>query len=221
MQNDLTDITILLDRSGSMTAIADDTVGGYRAFIEKQRSLPGRCVVSLFQFDNEFECVYTALPAGDVPELIFEPRASTALLYAMCRAIAETGARLRAMPEDDRPAHVMFVTITDGEENASGAPFTYDHLSAVIDHQQKKYNWRFLYLGANQDAIKAASRMGIHASSTLTFHASGDGTKSAFYSVSKYAANVRAGDAAAQFDAEDRELQRQAAQKKPNAGDES
>lgn len=211
MMNNLTDVTILLDRSGSMVTIADDTIGGYNSFMESLRNK--HCNVSLYQFDNEIECLYVARRALLVPPLThatFCPRASTALLQAVCEVVDMTGARLRALPEYERPAHVLFAIITDGMENASPHRYTYESMSAKIEHQRNKYNWNVLYLGANQDAIKVAARMGIERGSSLTYAANGIGTRSAFYSAGKYATNVASGMSGVSFDAEDLELQAKA-----------
>ena len=102
-----TDITMVLDRSGSMQSIKTDTIGGFDAFISEQRQVPGRCTVSLVQFDNEYEEVYTGRPIAEVPTLTLVPRGSTAMLDAIGRAVNATGARLAAMPEDRRPGTVI------------------------------------------------------------------------------------------------------------------
>lgn len=214
MRSDYTDISIVLDRSGSMVSVWDDTIGGFNAFIQRQQELPGKCNVSLCQFDNEYECLYTACPIHDAPLLTrrtYEPRGSTALLQAMCLTIHAAGARLAAMPEAERPARVLFVTITDGQENASPREYTYARLCDLVTHQRKEYNWDFVYLGANQDAFKTASRMGFLTRSSMTYTANDIGTASAFDSVGKYAANVRGGVHNVAFDDEDKKWQADAA----------
>jgi len=110
----LTHVYVLLDRSGSMSAIADDTVGGFAAFIREQRAVAGRCRLSLAQFDDTYERVYASVDIQDVPALDLQPRGSTALHDAMVRLIGEAGAELAALPEDERPGTVLVAVLTDG-----------------------------------------------------------------------------------------------------------
>jgi hypothetical protein len=163
-----TDITMVLDRSGSMQSIRDDTIGGFDAFISEQRRLPGRCTVSLVQFDNVYEEVYTGRDLADVPSLTLAPRGSTAMLDAIGRAVNATGARLAAMPEDRRPGTVIVGIMTDGLENAS-REFTYPMVKAVIEHQEQVYGWTFMYMGANQDAIEVGASLGVARDRSLTY----------------------------------------------------
>jgi hypothetical protein len=168
MRNDLTDITVILDRSDSMQACKTDAEGGLNHFIQEQKQLPGEAIFTLVQFDTEYECVHRALPIRDVPACTLEPRGSTALLDAVGRTIEETGKRLAATPEQERPGLVVMVIVTDGEENASHT-FTLDRVKAMIDHQQSVYKWRFTYLGANQDSFAAAGGIGIAANDAADF----------------------------------------------------
>ena len=163
-----TDITMVLDRSGSMQSIKDDTIGGFDAFISEQRRLPGRCTVSLVQFDNLYEEVYTGRDLADVPSLTLVPRGSTAMLDAIGRAVNATGARLAAMPEDERPATVIVGIMTDGLENAS-REFTYPMVKALIEQQEQVYGWTFMYMGANQDAIEVGASLGVARDRSLTY----------------------------------------------------
>ena len=163
-----TDITMVLDRSGSMQSIKDDTIGGFDAFISEQRRLPGRCTVSLVQFDNVYEEVYTGRDLADVPSLTLVPRGSTAMLDAIGRAVNATGARLAAMPEDRRPGTVIVGIMTDGLENAS-REFTYPMVKALIEQQEQVYGWTFMYMGANQDAIEVGASLGVARDRSLTY----------------------------------------------------
>ena len=163
-----TDITMVLDRSGSMQSIKDDTIGGFDAFISEQRRLPGRCTVSLVQFDNVYEEVYTGRDLADVPSLTLVPRGSTAMLDAIGRAVNATGARLAAMPEDERPGTVIVGIMTDGLENAS-REFTYPMIKALIEQQEQVYGWTFMYMGANQDAIEVGASLGVARDRSLTY----------------------------------------------------
>jgi hypothetical protein len=160
MRQDLTDLTVVLDRSGSMHACRSDAEGGLNGLIAKQRELPGECTFTLVQFDTVYEFVHTAVPLRTVPHCSLEPRGNTALLDAVGRAIVETGARLRVLPEPERPGLVVFVIVTDGQENSSHE-YTKARVREMIEHQQSVYKWQFIYLGANQDAFAEAGGMGV------------------------------------------------------------
>ena len=160
MRNDLTDITMVIDRSGSMQSIRTDAEGGINSFIEQQRQEPGETLLTLVQFDTEYEFVHSGVPVKQIPAFTLVPRGSTALLDAVGRAINETGARLAAMAESQRPALVVFVIVTDGAENSS-REFTRDQIRTMVEHQQSAYKWQFTFLAANQDAFAAGGSMGI------------------------------------------------------------
>jgi hypothetical protein len=168
MKTDLTDITLVVDRSGSMQQIRSDAEGGVNAFIESQAREPGEALLTLVQFDTEYEFVHQGAPIGDVPKYQLVPRGSTALLDAVGRAINETGARLSAMPEAERPGLVIFVVMTDGLENSS-REFSKAQVKEMIERQQSVYSWHFTFLGANQDAFAEAGGMGIHAAGAAQF----------------------------------------------------
>lgn len=160
MRKDLSDITVVLDRSGSMNVCQSDAEGGLNRFVEDQKKLPGEAFFTLVQFDNEYEFVHRAVPIRNVPHCSLVPRGSTALLDAVGRAIVETGERLAKMPEADRPGLVVFVILTDGQENAS-QEFSKKKVQEMISHQQGVYKWQFIYLGANQNAFAEAGDLGI------------------------------------------------------------
>ena len=188
-----TDVTVILDRSGSMEAIASDVIGGFNQFLTKQRRQRGDCRLTLVQFDDEYEVAYLARPIADASRLTaktFEPRGSTALLDAIGRTIVTTGARLAALPEADRPNRVLLVIITDGEENAS-VEYTRDQVFTMISSQQDVYGWSFLFLAANQDAISEAAKVGIGAQQSLNFAATGAGIRAASLSMSDAVSSFR------------------------------
>lgn len=185
VNNDYTDITVVLDRSGSMQSIKSDVEGGFDAFIKKQRELPGLCKVTLHQFDTLHDTVYTAVAVQAVEKLNLEPRGGTALYDALGRAINSTGARLRTMDPERRPGKVLFVVITDGMENAS-REFTRETVKAMVKEQTSKYSWDFMYLGANQDAVFTAEGLGILATKAATFGYSGAGAAAAFTATANY-----------------------------------
>lgn len=186
MKQNHTDITIVLDRSGSMASVADDTIGGFNRFLADQRNAPGTAAITLHQFDDQFETPIKAQDVKLAPELTgktFVPRGNTALLDAIGRAIGDTGLRLQSLAENDRAEKVVMVIITDGQENAS---HEYNHAKVfeMISHQRDKYKWEFVFLGANQDAIKAATNLGMPAGNAMTYAANSKGTRAAFASTS-------------------------------------
>lgn len=168
MRHDLTDVTVVLDRSGSMQVCRTDAEGGLNAFIEDQKKEAGECKFTLVQFDSLWEIVHECVDIRDVPHCDLRPGGATALLDAVGTAIARTGDRLAKMDEEDRPGLVIFVIITDGEENAS-REYTLGQVKAMITHQQEKYGWKFTFLGANQDAFASGASMGISHMSSATY----------------------------------------------------
>ena len=161
---DSTHIAVLLDRSGSMGAVKDETISGFNHFLKEQKSAGDNATLTLVQFDSEgIDTVFNANPIKEVPNLTpetYEPRSWTPLLDALGKTINDTGAHLRDTNESERPDKVVFVVITDGQENAS-REFTKSRIKEMIDHQTEVYNWQFVYLGANQDAFAEARGMGV------------------------------------------------------------
>ena len=164
----LTHLYFLLDRSGSMQSIRDDTIGGFNAFIADQRQHPGDCRVTLAQFDDRYEVVYTDRPIADVPGLDLQPRGTTALLDALGRIVTDAGAHLASLPEDQRPGTVIVGIMTDGYENAS-KEWTHPAIKALIQQQTNTYHWEFLYMGADQDAIEVGTSLGVQANRSMSY----------------------------------------------------
>ena len=164
----LTHLYFLLDRSGSMVSLREDTIGGFDTFIAEQRTAPGRCRVTLAQFDNEYDEVYADRDIATVPSLVLGPRGSTALLDALGRLVVTAGERLAALPEAQRPGSVVVGVMTDGYENAS-RDWTHDRIKALIEQQSHEYGWQFLYLGADQDAIEEGAKMGFASGKSMTY----------------------------------------------------
>lgn len=183
-------IAALLDRSGSMQAIADDTRGGFDAHIAAQRGEPGTTRVTLAQFDNRYEIVYQNRDIADVPPLTLEPRGGTALLDAIGRFVTEVGAGLSALPEDERPGEVTVLVMTDGFENAS-TEWTGQAIRDLIAHQETVYSWDFVFLAANMDAVEVGERLGFAGGKSLTFDASPEGVAGAWDAITDYSARKR------------------------------
>jgi hypothetical protein len=171
-----TDITILLDRSASMASIRDTMNNSIDEFALAHRVIPSTRI-TLIQFDdvNDQEFVYIAKPAKDIPKSDLQPRGNTPLLDALCRAIDNTGKRLSVMPDSERPDQVLFVIITDGEENQS-KEYRRKDVKERIDRQTQEYKWQFIYLGANQDAFHEAASFGIGAVNTVPYASNRVGT---------------------------------------------
>lgn len=167
MDDNYAHISILLDRSGSMAMIRDDMEGGLRQFVTEQQAEPGKTTFALYQFDDRYDVVIPPTTLADVKvnDIVLVPRGSTALLDAMSRSIAQTGEYLAAMPETERPGKVLFLIVTDGYENAS-REVTRAQVMDKVTEQEGTYGWKFVYLGANQDAIAVAATFGVATAST-------------------------------------------------------
>lgn len=168
MNRNLTDITLVVDRSGSMQAIRADAEGGVNAFLRQQAELPGEATITLVQFDTRYEFLARGVPVQDCPAYKLVPRGGTALLDAVGRAINETGERLRQIPEAERPGLVIFVVMTDGQENSS-REFSRAQIKTLIQHQTEQYQWQFTFLGADQDAFAEAESLGMQVGGAACF----------------------------------------------------
>lgn len=158
--NDLTEVAIILDRSGSMQSIRDDMEGGLWATITEQNGLPGRCRVSLYQFDDEWEAVYEAKPSGEITQddCRLVPRGQTALHDAVVKSLSALEDRILREPEVERPGKVIVVMITDGMENHSQEN-TREDAREIIDRVTDKYDWEFLFLAADKDGFEDGAAM--------------------------------------------------------------
>lgn len=201
-------IAVLLDRSGSMTTIKEDVEGGFNAFIAEQKKVEGTCRVTLAQFDNTYDVVYTDKDINDVPSLDLQPRGMTALLDSMGKLITDTDAELASHPEDERPGSVIVAIMTDGHENSS-REWARPQIKKLVEEQTEKYGWQFLYLGADQDAIEVGTSVGILADNSLTYTRGNAAQVMAMTScnVAAYRSSIRAGDvlASVSYSAEQRE----------------
>jgi hypothetical protein len=185
------DITIVLDRSGSMSDLWPDTVGGIDTFVQQQQKLPGKALLSLYAFDTEIDHVLKAKPIAEVSKKDLDsvfPRGSTALYDAINRAVNEAGSRFAALPEEQRPGQVVFVVVTDGAENASREIKDPNRIREIVKHQETKYAWNFLFLGANIDAFTAGGAVGMKG---VQYNASGAGMKAAIRATSAYVGSSR------------------------------
>ncbi len=179
MKKNLTELVMILDRSGSMSGLEDDTIGGYNSMLKKQRETEGEVLVSTVLFDDYSEVLHDRVPLDRVPEMTGEDyyvRGCTALLDAVGGAIHHIGNVHKYAREEDRPEKTIFVITTDGMENAS-RQYSYERVKQMVEHEKEKYGWEFLFLGANIDAIKTAGRFGISADRAANYHSDHEGTK--------------------------------------------
>ena len=197
-KENLTEIVCIIDKSGSMDSVRKDAIGGFNSFIDSQKKVPGDAVLSLILFDTAYEVCYEGKNIQEVLDLndaSYVPCGCTALLDAVGKAINSTGTRLSNMPEQDRPSKVIFVILTDGEENSS-REFTKARINNMITHQKDIYKWEFIYLAANQDAIQEAYKIGIAASQSFTYAGTAQGTRHVYDVISGTVSNYRStGDA--------------------------
>ena len=178
MNKNLTEIVFILDRSGSMSGLESDTIGGFNAMIEKQKKAPGEALVSTILFDNVSEVIHDRVNIRDIKPMTdseYCVRGCTALLDAIGGAIHHIGNVHKYAREEDVPAHTLFVITTDGMENASHI-YRIDKVKQMIERQKEKYGWEFLFLGANIDAIETASHFGIDADKAANYQCDCEGT---------------------------------------------
>jgi uncharacterized protein YegL len=194
MKKGKTALLLVLDRSGSMDRTHSDLVSGVNRFIEDQKQLPGEGIIHIVSFDTEIkdELWGTNLQLTQTfnTKEHFVPRGSTALYDAIGHGVDKLGKDLAALPEEERPEEIIVVIYTDGLENSS-TKFNQLTIKEKIEHQQSKYNWRFIFLGANQDAILTAQTIGIASDSALTYNNTSLGNFGAFSGMSMLASGYR------------------------------
>jgi uncharacterized protein YegL len=198
---DLSLIAVLVDRSGSMAHWGDDMEGGLNAFVEHQAGEPGDAEITLAQFDTEYELVCPLGPIGDAPKYALVPRGGTALWDAMGRFVTEVGEQLAHRDEADRPGKVIVCIVTDGCENSS-VEWTPERVKALVQRQRSQWQWEFVFLGADIDAVQEAASVGIPQESALTFDKAN--ARHTYAMTSAFVSTVRGGRGAA-FTDEDRE----------------
>ena len=194
MKKNLTEIVFILDRSGSMAGLEDDTIGGFNAMIEKQKAEAGDAYVSTVLFDNYMDVIHDRVDIQEIQPMTrkdYYVRGCTALLDAVGKAIHHIGNVHKYAREEDRPEKTIFVITTDGMENAS-REYSYERLKAKIERQKARYGWEFIFLGANIDAAREAARFGIAAECAANYHADRQGTAVIYEAVNEAVRNVRA-----------------------------
>ncbi len=193
MKNNITELVFILDRSGSMSGLESDTIGGFNAMIEKQKKEDGECFVSTVLFDNESEVLHDRVKLGDIKPMTdkeYTVRGCTALIDALGGAIRHIGNIHKYARTEDVPERTMFVITTDGMENASHR-FSADEVRRMIERQKTKYGWEFLFIGANIDAVETARRYGINEDRAVNYNADSTGTGIVYEAVACAVSSVR------------------------------
>jgi uncharacterized protein YegL len=202
-----THVTFVLDSSGSMSKIREDTIGGFNAFLDDQRDESGEATVTLYEFNDTVQRHYRGYPIVEAPSLdteTYTPGGQTALHDAIATAVDETDARIGAMKPPERPDSVVVVVLTDGKENASET--TGEAVRERVERRQED-GWEFLFIGANQDAALTAEKMGIDRDRSLDMSHSDEGTREAYAATSRNISEARQEGSSGGFTAEDRRRQ--------------
>lgn len=184
---DYAEVIFLLDKSGSMDVVRDDTIGGVNTFIRKQKEDKDGTIFSFYQFSNSLEYSTVGQKMEAVKELTsktYIPNGGTALLDAIGTVIEDTGKRFKDMKEEERPSKVIFVIQTDGEENSS-RKYTFTQVKDMIEHQELKYNWKFIFLGAGLDACSQASALGVCSTNSMNYSNNSRGIDAVYLSVTE------------------------------------
>ena len=179
MRKNMTEIVFILDRSGSMSGLEADTIGGFNSMIEKQKKTEGEALISTVLFDSTSEVLYDRVNIRTIRPMTdndYTVRGCTALLDAIGGAIHHIGIVHKYARPEDVPEHTLFVITTDGMENASRF-YTSDRVKQMIERQKQKYGWEFLFLGANIDAVETARHFGIGADRAVNYHSDSAGTR--------------------------------------------
>lgn len=195
MKKGLTEIVFILDRSGSMSGLEGDTIGGFNSLLEKQKKAEGEAIVSTVLFDNVSTVLHDRVDVQRIAPLTereYSVRGCTALLDAIGRAVRHIGNVHKYARQEDVPEHTLFVITTDGRENASHQ-YGVEQVKQMIERQKSKYGWEFLFLGANIDAIQTAGRFGIDADRAVTYRSDSVGTQLNYAVMSDAIREIRCG----------------------------
>ena len=194
MKKNLTELVFILDRSGSMSGLESDTIGGYNSMIRKQTEEPGEALVSTVLFSNCSQVVHDRVPLEQVEPMTerqYVTHGCTALLDAVGDAVNHIGNVHKYAREEDRPEKTLFVITTDGMENASRR-YSYEQVRHMIERQKERYGWEFIFLGANIDAAAEAVRFGIRPDRSANYRADSRGTGVIYENLSRTVGRFRA-----------------------------
>jgi uncharacterized protein YegL len=193
MNENLTEIVAILDRSGSMEHLTNDTIGGFNAFLKEQKEIPGEAVLTTVLFNNSYMLLHNRADIKKIKPITnkeYIAQGSTALLDAMGKTINDIGLKLHNTAENERPCKVIFFIITDGEENAS-VEYSNEKIKEMVELQKNTYSWEFIFLGANIDAFSAANSIGISADRAFDYEADSEGIVKAQLAMSAAVGNFR------------------------------
>lgn len=185
-KENFTSINVIIDRSGSMSHLASDTIGSFNTFLADQKIVPGEAAFTLCTFNTDYSLVHDFIKLATVPDLnevTYRPSGGTSLLDALGTTINSVGQKLAAMAEDDRPSKVIFLVITDGQENSSRL-FDRAQIRSMVEHQQSAYNWEFVFMGANVDSFSEGTSLGIAGRNSVNYEATRGGTAKLYGAVS-------------------------------------
>lgn len=194
MKTNKTELVFILDKSGSMSGLESDTIGGYNAMLKKQQEDPGEAIVTTVLFDDHYELLHDRISIKGIrpiTEKEYFVGGCTALLDAIGKIIHKIGNVQHHTSEDQRADQVLFVITTDGMENAS-REYSYEKIKEMIEGQKAKYAWEFIFLGANIDAVSTAARFGISADRAANYNADGEGTRLNYQALSETVSYFRA-----------------------------
>lgn len=195
MKKGLTELVFIIDRSGSMSGLESDTIGGFNAMLKEQQAVEGEAVVTTVLFDDKYELLHDRIDIRAVAPLTdkdYTVRGSTALLDALGRTIYKIRAAQKHTAENYRAEKVLFVIITDGQENAS-REYSAERIKTRIERQKQKYGWEFVFFGANMDAVMEAGKLGIAADRAQNYCANAIGTSVAYTAMSAFSTAYRGG----------------------------
>ena len=202
MKTNLTELVFILDRSGSMGGLENDTIGGFNSMLAKQQAEPGECRITTVLFDNEYEILHDRIDikaVGPITENEYYVRGQTALLDAVGKTINKIGGVQKNTAEDFRAEKVLFIITTDGMENAS-REFNYNKIKSMIERQKSKHGWEFIFLGANIDAVEVADRFGVAKSRAQNFHNDSEGIALNYAVLNETVSFLRAAPSGTSFD---------------------
>ena len=202
MRKGLTEVVFILDRSGSMSGLEADTIGGFNSMIEKQKREEGEAVISTVLFDDKTEVIYDRVSIDKVTPMTdkqYYVRGCTALLDAVGGAIHHIGNVHKYAREEDRPEKTLFIITTDGMENSSRI-YSYDKVKKMVEKEKEKYGWEFLFLGANIDAVSVAGRFGIGADRAIDYECDKEGTLLNYEANSQTVSAMRRSQSKAEMD---------------------
>lgn len=188
-----TELVFILDKSGSMHGLEQDTIGGFNSMLQKQKELDGECRITTVLFDNRYELLHDRIDiraVSPMTEKEYQVGGTTALLDAIGRTVQKLVSVQKNTAKEYRADRVLFVIITDGQENAS-QEYSSDKVKGMIQLEKEKYGWEFVFLGANIDAVETAGQLGISRDRAVDYVPDGAGTALNFQMMSETVAAFR------------------------------